>query len=366
MTRTPHLDDEALITIAANNGASPGATSHIQQCSICTHELEVWRRISDLARVTVDTVPPAREDLFVGLLEQLERSSGGDPVSSVAHRPALGPSGRARWARWLIPAPIIMAAVAVLAVVLGLGSSAPSDALVLKTIRRSPSVAAKAYQTVRFTEYTVLRAPQGYTAIAYRSQGAVSHRANSFELTQRTIEAGGPPLDTYTTVSDGSLVYLNCYVDGQIIGRCFAYPAQGSPSSETLSLTYLRAASGPVVRLGDREIDGVETTGYRVTVPKSALLQSVVPSERSLLQYGNSATFDVRVDVWSDSRGLPRELVFTYLVRQPTLSAVLHATATEKLSYSKTPLRVRVPPSNMVTVTPNLSAAMALYDGGNS
>jgi hypothetical protein len=366
VTRTPHLDDEALITIAANDSASPGATSHIQQCSICTHELEVWRRISDLARVTVDTVPPAREDLVVGLLKQLDSSSGRDPVSSVTHRPALGPSGRGRWARWLIPAPIFIAAVVVLAVVLGIGSSAPSDALVLKAIRSSPSVAAKAYQTVRFTQYTVLRAPQGYTAIAYGSQGAVSHRSNSFELTQKTVEAGGPPLDTYTTLSDGSLVYLNCYVDGQIVGRCVAYPAQRGTPSDTLSLGYLGAASGPLVRLGKREIDGVETTGYRVTVPKSALLQNVVPSERSLVQYGNSATFDVRVDVWSDSRDLPRELVFTYLVRQPNLPSVLHGTATEKLSYSKTPLRVRVPPSNIVTVTPNLSAAIALYDGDNN
>jgi hypothetical protein len=365
MTRTPHLDDEALITIAADDSTGPDAASHIEQCSICTNELEVWRRISDLARVTVETVPPAREDLVERVLGQLDRSGGRDVTSSPAHRPALRHPEWSRRTRWLIPAPIITAAVVVVAVVLGFGPSAPSDALVLRTIRSSPSVAAKDYQTVRFTEYTVLRAPQGYTAIASRSEGAVSHRTNSFELTQRAIENGGPPFGSSTTVSDGSLVYLACYVDGKIIGRCIAYPAQRGTSTDALSLTYLRAASGPVVRLSTRTIDGVETTGYRVTVPVSALAQNVVPSERSLVQYDNKTTFDVRVDVWSDARGLPRELVFTYLVRQPTLSAVLHGTSTEQLSYSEASLRVHVPPRNRVTVSPNLSAAMALYEGDN-
>jgi hypothetical protein len=63
MTPTRHLDDEALITIAQDNAPSPGASSHVGSCPLCAHELETWRRISDLVRVSVDSISPAMEDL---------------------------------------------------------------------------------------------------------------------------------------------------------------------------------------------------------------------------------------------------------------------------------------------------------------
>jgi len=66
-----------------------------------------------------------------------------------------------------------------------------------------------------------------------------------------------------TTLSDGSLVYLPCDASWTLIGEkpCLAYPAQSGTASGSPSLTFLRYASGPVARLGQRDIDGVETTG---------------------------------------------------------------------------------------------------------
>jgi hypothetical protein len=102
MTQAPHLDDETLIIIVTNDAASPGAASHIDQCSRCSHELEVWRRISDLAEVTVDSVPPAGAQLDERVLGQ---PGGPDRqgAASPTRRPVFKHLVRRPRARWLIP-----------------------------------------------------------------------------------------------------------------------------------------------------------------------------------------------------------------------------------------------------------------------
>jgi hypothetical protein len=355
MTITPHLNDEAMIAIVTNGAAGPGAASHIDRCSSCTHGLEVWRRISDLANVSVDSVPPASAELAERVLGQL-----GDPDG----RGAAPPTGRTvfrgrdrhRRARWLIPVPVAVAAV-VLAVTIGSGSTAPSDALVLDTIRNSPVAAATL--THHFTSETVLRAPQGYIAIEYHDHGADSPHSNAFEVTSTEIEPDGPRINPTTIVSDGSFVYLPCEAGWRSIGQkpCVAYPAQGGAPG---SLADLRTAHGPVVRLGERKVDGVETTGYGVAVSVSAMVSTLIPSERSLSQYDNATVSDVHMKVWSDSRGLARELDVTWLERQSNLPALLHGSETERLSYSKTPLQVSVPDRSTVTFVPNVTAAINL------
>jgi hypothetical protein len=261
----------------------------------------------------------------------------------------------------VIAVPIVITAL-VLALTLGFGSSAPSDAMVLKTIRSSPRVATMLSQTVHSTALEVDRAPQGFIDVEYSTHGAVDPRTNAFEITTKVIVPGGASYGFSTTVSDGSLVYLPCNPQWTFIGKqpCLAYPAQSGTAPGSPSLMFLRYASGPVARLGERDIDRVETNGYRVRVPVSALAQSAIPSERSLVQYANSTISDVHVEVWSDKRGLPRQLDFTFLVHQATLSAVLRASEKEQLSYSTAPLKVSVPRRNTVTVASNLNAAVLL------
>jgi hypothetical protein len=262
----------------------------------------------------------------------------------------------------VIAVPIVIAAV-VLVLTLGFGSSAPSDAMVLKSIRSSPSVAAMVSQTLHWTALEVDRAPQGFIDIEYSGHGAADPRTNAFVDTAKAIIPGGDPhFGSSTSISDGSLVYLPCDASWIRIGEkpCLAYPALSGTASGSPSLTFLRYASGPVARLGERKIDGVETNGYKVSVPVSALVQSVVASERSLAQYEDLTISNVHVEVWSDQRGLPRQLDFTFLVHQATLSAVLRASQKEQLSYSTAPLKVSVPSRNTVTVAPNLNAALVL------
>jgi hypothetical protein len=264
--------------------------------------------------------------------------------------------------RWVIAVPIVLAAL-VLVLTLGFGSSTPSDAMVLKSIRSSPRAAAMFSQTIRWTSLEVDRATQGFVDIEYPAHGAADPRTNAFVSTSKAIIPGGDPnFASSTTVSDGSLVYLPCDASWTLLGKkaCLAYPAQSGTASGSPSLTFLRYANGPVARLGERDIGGVETHGYRVSVPINALVQSVVASERSLAQYEDSTISDVHVEVWSDQRGLPRQLDFTFLVHQATLSAVLRASEKEQLSYSTTPLKVSVPSRNTVAVAPNLKAALLL------
>jgi hypothetical protein len=264
--------------------------------------------------------------------------------------------------RWVIAVPIVIAAL-VLALTLGFGSSAPSDAMVLEGIRSSPTVAAMLSQTVHSTALEIDRAPQGFIDIEYRTHGAADPRTNAFVYTTKVIIPGGDShFASSTTVSDGSLVYLPCDASWILIGKnpCIAYPAQNEIASGSPSLTFLRSASGPVVRLGERKIDGVETNGYKVSVPVSALVQSAVASERSLAQYEDSSISNVHVEVWSDQRDLPRQLNFSFLVHQATLSAVLRASQKVQLSYSSAPLKVSVPNQNTVTVAPDVHAAFLL------
>jgi hypothetical protein len=261
---------------------------------------------------------------------------------------------------------VIAVAIAIVALVLvltlGFGPSAPSDAMVLKSIRSSPGVAAMLAQTVHSTTLEVDRAPQGFIDIEYRTYGAVDPRSNAFSLTSKAIIPGGASYGSTTTVSDGSLVYLPCDAQWTFIGKnpCLAYPAESGTASGSPSLTFLRSARGPVARLGERDIDGIETNGYGVSVPVSALVQSVIPSERSLVRFGDSRISDVHVQVWSDQRGLPRQLDFTFRLHQATLSAVLRASQKEQLSYSTVPLKVSVPGRTTVTVAANLNAALLL------
>jgi hypothetical protein len=365
MTRTPpHVDDDALTTIAAHDAAAPDDVSHIEQCSICSQELAIWRRISNLARASVESVPLASEDLAERVLGQLDGPDRG-PVPK--NRPAHPQGGWSRRVRWLIAAPIITAAV-VLVATLGFGPTVPSDALVLKTIRNSPEVAAMASETVHESEYEVFTAPQGYTVIEYRTQGAFSPRTNAFVLTSKEIEPGGPRLNPYTTVSDGSLVYLPCLADQPFLGYkgCVAYPAQAGTAPGSPTLAFLRSAQGPVVRLGHRQIDGIATTGYGVTVPANAVVQSQIPSLRSLIQYDISAdeAFDFHMDVWSDNRGLPREVDETFVIRQhqADLPPLLHVSVKKTLTYGSSFLQVSVPARSNVAVEPNIEAAVFYED----
>jgi hypothetical protein len=326
-----------------------------------TDPLDTHIRI--LVTELMDSAPQAPSITDIDLLQARRSIDSESPrPHKESRRGPLTSGGWSRDRRWVIAVPIVIA-VLVLVLTLGFGSRAPSDAMVLEGIRSSPNVAATLSQTVHSTALEVDRAPQGFIDIEYSTDGAADPRTNTFVYTTKAIIPGGDShFASSTSVSDGSLVYLPCDASWILIGKnpCLAYPAQNETASASPSLTFLRYASGPVARLGERKIHGVETNGYKVSVPVSALVQSAVASERSLAQYEDSSISNVHVEVWSDRRGLPRQLDFTFIVHQATLSAVLRASQKVQLSYSSAPLKVSVPNQSTVTVAPNVHAALLL------
>ena len=117
-----------------------------------------------------------------------------------------------------------------------------------------------------------------------------------------------------------------------------------------------------MTRLGARAIGSQQTTGYGLTVPVSAYVADALPSERSLLDQELSTTKNLRIDVWSDTRGLPLEvdITFTYEETSAPPAKLLTATEHESLSYSDSIPRLSVPDRQTVTVAPNLGAAEQL------
>lgn len=371
MKRVRHLDEQALIGIVVHG--SPGAVpqTHVDYCLTCQHEIETWERISAGIKAAVSSVTPPKEDLAERLIRQLERPSGGAPARST--RRSRSDAGRNRGTRWVLAVAGVVAAV-VLSTIFALGSSSPSVAMVLATVKRSPSLVAAVSRTVNYTAYEVVRAPQGYTITNFRTDGSFDSRTNTFQYTTTSVFPGQPSASA-TYVSDGTLVYLPCDVAWRQIGKqpCIAYPAENGGISSTPSLAFLEHARGPVARLGQRMIGSVETTGYTVTVPVNAWLAGVPPSARSLAQYSLATTKVLRVDVWIDSRGLPRELQTTDTQAQSTLTfskgqvlaGRVQVTVQQRLSYSQTPLHVSVPNKNTVVVVPNLGAAVQLLNTYN-
>ena len=113
----------------------------------------------------------------------------------------------------------------------------------------------------------------------------------------------------------------------------------------------------PVTTLGERAIDGIETGGYRLMVPATARMYAgAEPSLRSLLGQELATTKYLRMEVWSDSCGLPVELDDTVDYRTPSPPTLLSETVREDLRYSEATLRIKVPLSSEVLVVPSLQA----------
>jgi hypothetical protein len=207
------------------------------------------------------------------------------------------------------------------------------------------------------------REQNGYVVANYHDKDVVSPRTNAFQVTS-TTQYPGQISTTSTTSSDGSLVYLPCNPRYGLIGKkpCIAYRAQGGVGSDRLATTFLREAHGPVTRLGERTIGSQQTTGYGLTIPVSAYVAGAMPSERSWLGQELSPAKNLRIDLWSDSRGLPLEMdiTFTYEETSALPAKLLTTTEHESLSYSESIPRLSVPNRQTVTVAPNLTAAEQL------
>ena len=351
MTATQHVDEQTLLSAATDPSLH---NHHIEMCPQCQRDLAAWRRIAGLARDTVASVPPPRDDLA----DRVIASISGTPQQLRDPERAFRQTRRhamTRRAPWLAAAIIAVFAVVALVIALSIDSVVPSSASVLAKIRHAPTVVASAYRSVDAFLYSTVREQDGLVVMNYRTRAVYSPQTNAFQETVATAYPGQIS-SSATYSSDGSLVYIPCDFNFELIGQkpCLAYPAQRGSSSDRLSVTLLHDARGPVTTLGERTIDGVETAGYRLTVPATAYVAGAEPSQRSLLGQELATTKYLRMEVWSDSRGLPVELDYTVDYRTTSPPALLSETVHEDLRYSEAAPRIKVPSSDEVLVVPNL------------
>ena len=257
---------------------------------------------------------------------------------------------------WLAVATLLALVVAVVALTLSVGSAGPSTAAVLRKVRSAPSLIASTAKAVYVNEYSTVREQDGYVVINYRINGVFNPRTNAFKVTF-TPRYPGEHLASFTYSSDGSLVYLPCDPNFRLIGKppCIAYPAQGGGRSDWLALTYLREAQRPVTRLGERTIGSRETTGYGLTVPISADAIGALPFGTLSGPGGINSSKNFRVDVWSDTRGLIRQLDLMYKYEETSAAPPKPLTIAdeERLSYGASTPRLSVPNRQTVLVASN-------------
>lgn len=353
MTATQHVDEQTLLSAAADSSLH---SHHIEVCPQCQRDLASWRRIADLARDAVASVPLPGEDRADRVLASISATPQESRYSERSIRQGRG-HAMVRNAPWLAAAIIAVFAVVALVIALSVDSVVPSSASVLTKIRHAPTVVASAYKSVDASLYSIVRDADGVVVMNYRTGAVYSPQTNAFRETVETVYPGQLS-SSWTYSSDGSLVYTPCDTVFELIGQkpCLAYPAQGGSASDRLSVSLLHDARGPVTKLGERTIDGAETVGYRLTVPATAYVAGAVPSQRSLLGQELATTKYLRMDVWSDSRGLPVQLDYTVHYRTTSPPALLSETVHEDLRYSETAPRITVPSSNEVLVVPSLQA----------
>ena len=359
MTSTHHVDEQTLIAMAMTARRS---NPHIDQCEVCRNDLELWRGIAEAAQFSVASARPPRDDLGERILSSIEESPV-DSQNAIHLRRDQRPRRPAHRTRWLAVATLLALVVAVVALTLSVGSAGPSTAAVLRKIRSAPSLIASTAKAVYVNEYSTVREQDGYVVINYRINGVFNPRTNAFKVTF-TPRYPGEHLASFTYSSDGSLVYLPCDPNFRLIGKplCIAYPAQGGGRSDWLELTYLREAQRPVTRLGERTIGSRETTGYGLTVPISADAIGALPFGTLSGPGGINSSKNFRVDVWSDTRGLIRQLDLMYKYEETSAAPPKPLTITdeERLSYGESTPRLSVPNRQTVLVASNETAAYQL------
>jgi len=128
-------------------------------------------------------------------------------------------------------------------------------------------------------------------------------------------------------------------------------PAAGNPSQ---MLSYLRAESGSITKLGTEQVDGVQTVHYRATIDLDKVAGTVPSSSRAAVQQtvatlkqllGSSS---LPVDVWVDGASLVRRMRMV-LNEHPPGVPVVHVAMQLGFSFYGPQPRPTLPPPSQVT-----------------
>lgn len=136
--------------------------------------------------------------------------------------------------------------------------------------------------------------------------------------------------------------------------------AQGAavgPIPDPLSfLAGLRGVQGTVRQAGSAVIDGARTTSYEATINLDAMRKAVGPAGSDQVQaLHRLGGPDLPVTVWLDAKGRPQQIdVHADLGEQGSIVAEV------KFTSFGAPLRIGIPPANVVVHAPTLTAAMSM------
>jgi hypothetical protein len=105
---------------------------------------------------------------------------------------------------------------------------------------------------------------------------------------------------------------------GAALGINSALSSPGTSSDPSRLLSYLKATSGQVTRIGGEQVQGIPTTHYRATIDYQRYARSVAPAQRAAASASVAAierltgSHDQLVDVWVDGRHRVRREELTF------------------------------------------------------
>lgn len=277
--------------------------------------------------------------------EQLQRAE------SAAHaRESVLAHGPSRWRRRSVRAVALLGTVALLAAALDVvtpaGASSP--------INHAPAAAAQS-KSVRFSSALQVTI-NGHALARLTEVGAVDFATGDYTTTL-DLKGGSKRIERQRL---GDTLYVQQHRGGGQDGRAYAihlaklglapstWPRGYTLIDPQVVFRVLAGARSPVAVVGHGNLDGTQTTHYRLSTNLSAFLaaEGGAPDVR-----GSYESTGATLDVWLDGHGRPRRVSVSFTGS----SRFGDATLTAAINFSRygAPVLVRAPP----TVGPSVSEA---------
>ena len=218
------------------------------------------------------------------------------------------------------------------------GSGEASDSADLRRLLVASADRLESQQSASF-RVTMTGSVAGQRLVGTGS-GVIDFAAASSSM-QMTLDVGSQQVEM-EQVTVGATSYMRPSGTGQWMSIDFnqlagADPSQALMSDPTGSLELLTTAAGDVETIGTEQVDGVDTTHYRVELDPSKLEEDA--SATSGMLAGTIPT-----DIWIDDEGFPRRQVTTF-----KLSGA--GTFEMKMEYADlgVPVSIEAPDASQVT-----------------
>lgn len=163
------------------------------------------------------------------------------------------------------------------------------------------------------------RSHTGSLAFKINAEGHIVTAAGRYSL--QAIYMRLPSSSPSSSVTHGRpWIKFDVQAVGQAMGIKFSSLTGSSSSLSNPSemLSYLKATSGPITRVGSEQVQRTPTTHYHTTIDFNRYVDQVTPADRTAAQESVAAlerisgSSSLPVDVWVDSHNLVRREEFGY------------------------------------------------------